>query len=95
MGSNTPLASSDVSSRLNIMTGFLSCRNASVTHGLRGVSQMALETPTNAQQSQARLLVKDPKSAMPAAPQKGVEESASPIWGKKAETQNSRNSVGK
>ena len=49
------------------------------THGHRRVSWMVPETPTHAQQSQARLQAKDPKSATPVASQKRVRKSANPI----------------
>ena len=42
---------------------------------------MVPEIPTHAWWSQARLQAKDPKSTTPAAPQKGVWESESPILG--------------
>ena len=71
MGSKTSPTSSDISSSLNIMAGFLSCRNASTDmQSWRDFSNENL-TPKHAQQGQGGVKSKGPKTCHPSMTPKG------------------------
>ena len=95
MGSKTSPASSDISSRLSIITGFLSCRNASMDKQAQsgfskdtGKSKTCLAEPGEATS-------KGPKTPHTSITPKGVGSNQDLYLGKRAETQGSRNSVGR
>ena len=61
------------------MTGFLSCRNASMDIQPWRVFQMTLETPEHAGWSQVKLKAKNSKLTTPAPPHKVAGESSGSI----------------